>query len=109
MFYGEKNGQSLIPKPNFGIDKKPWFGTYRFFTFVFLFSSYLFLASSIYGEISSNKIHNEGLTSLRFADAEIIKGKTIGKTKEVIFLLQEDEKVVAVPITSLVKEITVNR
>lgn len=39
-------------------------------------------------------------------DDEIKTGKLIGKTKEIIFLL-DGESVYAIPITSLVKEIKI--
>jgi hypothetical protein len=51
---------------------------------------------------------DQPLTRIRFSDDEIKSGKMIGKTKDVVFLLSGD-KVEAIPITSLVKEIEIRQ
>ena len=49
---------------------------------------------------------NQNDISLRLEDNEIKSGKLIGKTKDILFLLK-NENVYAIPITSLVKEIKI--
>ncbi|MGW8123832.1 hypothetical protein ACV07N_14335 [Roseivirga echinicomitans] len=90
-------------KANFGWDKKPWFKKFRFIVFGFSFLAYLYLSADTYGRYTSNQIKEQAPIELRFADNEIKSGIMIGKTSNIIFLL-DDKKVSAIPITSLVKE-----
>ena len=50
-----------------------------------------------------NQIKENSPIKLKFSDNENINGIVIGKTKDILFLLQ-NEKVKAIPINSLVKE-----
>lgn len=93
-------------KANFGLDKKPWFKTYRIGIFIISFFLYLYLSADYYGKYSKDKIIKQNDISIKLADNEIREGKLIGKTKDVIFLLNGD-KVYAIPISSLVKEIRI--
>jgi hypothetical protein len=90
-------------KMNFGWDKKTWYNSFRYFTFAIIFITYLYLSADKYGEISKEQVLDKPSIKLRFSDNEIKTGKIIGKTKDVIFLMN-GEKVEAIPITSLVKE-----
>ena len=89
---------------NFGVDKKTWFTTIRYVSTAALIVLYLVIASEFYGKVTKEEILNQSAVRIRFSDDEIKKGKMIGKTNDVIFLLNGD-KVVAIPIKSLVKEI----
>jgi hypothetical protein len=93
-------------KMNFGLDEKIWYNSFRYFAFAIIFIFYLFLAADKYGNISKKEVLNQPSIKIRFSDDEIKAGKMIGKTKDVIFLLN-GEKVNAIPITSLVKEIEI--
>ena len=93
---------------NLGWDEKSWFTGLRIISTGILIILYLVIASGIYGKISRKEILNQTLTRIRFSDDEIKSGKMIGKTNDVIFLLS-DEKVEAIPITSLVKEIEIRQ
>jgi hypothetical protein len=93
-------------KINFGWDKKIWYDSFRYFAFAIIFIVYLNISADKYGSISKEEIINRPAIEIRFSDDEIKKGKMIGKTKDVIFLLT-GEKVTAIPITSLVKEIEI--
>jgi hypothetical protein len=66
----------------------------------------LIIASRQYGKISKAEVLNQPLIKIRFSDNEIKRGKMIGKTNEVVFLLS-GENVEVIPITSLVKEIQI--
>ena len=72
---------------NVGMDKKKWSTSFRYIFFAFIFLCYLYLSAEKYGEISKEKIMNRSSIKLRFSDNEIKKGKMIGKTKDVIFLI----------------------
>lgn len=76
------------------------------FSYIFLILFYVYISAKIYGTFSKYQIVKQSPIEIRFSDNEIKKGIMIGKTKDVIFLLRND-KVEAVPITSLVKEIQV--
>ena len=67
---------------------------------------YLYQSADFYGRYTKDKIIIQNDISIKLADNEIKSGKLIGKTKDVIFLLN-DEKVYAIPISSLVKEIRI--
>ena len=71
-----------------------------------LFFLYLMIAADIYGDFTKEEIMNQEDIRIRFSDNEIKRGKMIGKTKDVIFLLNRSQ-VEAIPITSLVKEIKI--
>ncbi len=90
-------------RASFGWDKKVWYNKFRYISFFIGFVLYLYLSADYYGKITMEKIKQQPAISLRFDDNEVVKGIMIGKTKEIIFLLKE-EKVIAVPITSLVKD-----
>ncbi len=91
---------------NFAVDKKTWFTTMRYVSTAALIVLYLVIASKFYGEVTKEEILDQSTVRIRFSDDEIKKGKMIGKTNDVIFLLN-GENVVAIPITSLVKEIEI--
>jgi hypothetical protein len=74
--------------------------------FSVVFILYLFISADVYGIISNKQIASRPVIEIKFYDNEIVHGKMIGKTNEVIFLLQ-GEKVSAIPITSLVKGIEI--
>jgi len=93
-------------KACFGFDKKSWFNSYRIILFIVSFLAYLYLSADFYGRYTKDKIHKQKDIAIRLADNEIKSGKLIGKTKDVVFLLN-DENVYAVPISSLVKEIKI--
>lgn len=93
---------------SFGWDKKIWCNFFRYFSFAILFIYYLFISANKYGTISKEQILNQTSIQIRFSDNEIKKGKMIGKTKNVIFLLT-GENVEAIPLTSLVKEIEIRK
>jgi hypothetical protein len=91
---------------NFRWDQKSWFTGLRFLSTGILIILYLIIASRQYGKISKTEVLNQPLIKIRFSDNEIKRGKMIGKTNEVVFLLS-GENVEVIPITSLVKEIQI--
>ena len=91
---------------NFNWDGKPWFQIMRILMSALLFFLYLMIAAWIYGDLTKEEILNQEDIRIRFSDNEIKEGKMIGKTKDVIFLLNQTQ-VEAIPITSLVKEIKI--
>ncbi len=91
-----------------GWDKKKWYNSFRYLTFFILFLSYLYYAADFYGKLTVEKIKKQTPISLRFIDNETKKGIIIGKTKEVIFFL-EDKNVKAIPFTALVKEFEIKK
>lgn len=91
-----------------GLNKKTWYNSYRYLTFLMLFFIYLYKSADFYGEISAEKTKKQTPTSIRFVDDEIKEGIIIGNTKQVIFLL-EGKKVKAIPFTTLVKEFEIKK
>ncbi len=93
-------------KANFRLDKKSWYKTYRLILIVISFVLYLYMSADYYGRYTKGKIIIQNDISITLADNEIKTGKLIGKTKDVIFLINS-ENVYAIPISSIVKEITI--
>lgn len=90
---------------NFGLTKKSWFKTYTKLSFITVFGLYLFISSTVLAKINyQNVINQKNKVAILFADDEQTKGNLIGKTKEVIFLYQ-NEKVIIIPSVSLIKKI----
>lgn len=93
-------------KISFGSEKKSWYKIYRIVLVVLSFVLYLYMSADYYGTYTKNKIIEQDDISIRMEDNEIKSGKLIGKTKDIVFLLN-NEHVYAIPITSLVKEIKI--
>ncbi len=104
--YWKQNYPDSYSRANFGLDKKKWFNSTRYMTFVLGFLVYLSIAANIYGEYALKIIQHKEPISIEFIDNETTTGKLIGKTKDTIFLLNA-EKVEAIPITSIVKSIEI--
>lgn len=94
-------------KANFGMDKKPGYRFLRYVSTVILFLLYLAVAAIGYGNISKKRVLKQQNIQITFADNQIKTGKMIGKTKEVLFIANENS-VDVIPITALVKEIKVS-
>lgn len=105
--YFEKAKPVLYSKLNFGLDKKSWFNTYRIIVFSWLFIYYLTLAGEKYGQYYERNIQDQTTLSIVMQNKEVEKGKLIGKTKEIIFLLK-DKKVTAIPLNASVMKIKIN-
>ena len=88
---------------NMSLDKKSWFSTYRYALVAFMFIYYLYLSADFYGKFTKKGIMGNSPITIKYSDSESINGIVIGKTKDIIFLLQ-NEKVKAIPINSNVKE-----
>ncbi|WP_282048621.1 hypothetical protein [Maribacter aquivivus] len=93
-------------KMNLGRDKKKWFKEYRITVIAIGFIVYLFLSAGFYGKYTMKKITNQRDITITMVDNEIKKGKLIGKTKDIVFLLNDDG-VFAIPLTSVIKQIKI--
>ena len=93
-------------KWNFGDDSKSWFKTYRIVAIAITFVLYIYISADYYGKNAKTRVLEQDDISIRMEDNEIRSGKLIGKTKDVIFLLR-DENVYAIPINASVKEIRI--
>lgn len=92
---------------SFGQNNKSWFGLFRLVTICLVFLVYLDFSATIYGKHTSSRIRRQNSINLKFTDNENLKGIFIGKTKEIIFLL--DQGVVkAIPISHSLKEYNIN-
>ncbi len=104
--YYKKNHAKAYEKMNAGWGKKIWYQQLMKFSYIFLIIFYVYISAMVYGKVLKHQIIKQSPIEIRFSDNEIKKGIMIGKTKDVVFLLIGD-KVEAIPITSLVKEIQI--
>jgi hypothetical protein len=101
--FSKRKFPKFYSKMNFGMDKKSWYSLYRFSSFAIILIYYLYLSANYYGKVSARQTKEQSPITLTYSDDETIKGVLIGKTNDIVFLLQ-NEKVIAIPITSSVKE-----
>jgi hypothetical protein len=94
-------------RTNFGLDKKPWYNTFRVLSFSVLIIYYLYLAADFYGKHASQQAKEDEPITIRFMDNETVSGIMIGNTTDIIFLLR-DNKVTAIPMGSMIKEFDIN-
>lgn len=90
-------------KVNLGLNKKSWFSIYRYSLFAFMLIIYLYNSADFYGKFTKKEIMKNSQINIKYSDNENIKGIIIGNTKDILFLLQ-NENVKAIPINSNVKE-----
>lgn len=101
--YWQKKYPKNYSKMNHGFDKKSWFSIYRYSAFSIMFVCYLYLSADFYGKFTKKEIEGNSKINIKYSDNENINGIVIGKTKDILFLLQ-NENVKAIPINSNVKE-----
>ena len=101
--YWKAKSPKLYSKLFFGIDKKSWFRGFRVLSFLALLIFYLNVSATIYGQIFKRDLETKRPISVQFFDDSTINGVLIGKTKEVLFLLQ-NETINVIPIASTVKK-----
>lgn len=89
-----------------GLDRKKWFGPFRYLSFFFLLLFYLNISANLYGVTSKTEILQKTEIVVKFSDDSFTEGINIGKTKEVLFLYQTGQ-VKAIPIHASVKEFEV--
>lgn len=88
----------------FGLDKKKWFSYLRKSVTVLLFLFYLVFSAHQYGKMSKKKIEQSAAIQVEFMDQQVRTGKMIGKTKEVLFLLHNEQAEIIL-LTSSVRQI----
>ncbi len=104
--YTQRKLPKLYSLLNFGIDKKDYFKTYRMITYAILSLFYLILSADRYAFIVEKEIRSNALTQIEFSDDTLSSGQQIGKTKDVVFLLEESG-VYAYPMNGFIKNIKV--
>lgn len=105
-FYIKKRFPKFYLILNFGLSNKRWYKRMKVVLFGLVLLYVLVETANGYANHIKNRIDLSQTISVKFANDEIVDGKLIGKTKEVIFFYT-DEKMKIIPITSLVKEIEI--
>lgn len=101
----EKKYPKLYKKLSFNMTDKKGYQMFRFYLYSFVILAYIWLAAIFYGQYSYNRVLKQQDIEVQYYNNETAKGKQIGKTNDVLFLLEEDGTTRAVPIGSLVKGI----
>jgi len=93
---------------NFGMNKLSWYNKAKKNLFIFSGVAYVLFGVAKYGFDKESAIKNSNEISIEYMDGEIRKGKVIGKTQSVVFLLQgEDVKVI--PLNDGIREIRIGK
>lgn len=100
--YWQQKFPQTYGKFSFGMNTRSWYSTYRYLSAFSVFAFYLFMCARVYGHIQFRKIKAGNEVSLTYADNAVAKGILIGKTKDVLFLL-DNNKVSVIPIEALKK------
>ncbi|MEJ7644967.1 MAG: hypothetical protein WKF87_10250 [Chryseolinea sp.] len=101
--YLEKKYPASYARMSLGMHRKTWYALYRYVCTAAFCISYLYIFAGMYGRLKMKRINQQPEISLKFADNETARGIVIGKTKDILFLLT-NEQVRAIPISSAVKE-----
>ncbi len=104
----KKKLPKLYTKTSFGWDKKPWYNTFRYFTFTFVFLTYLYGASQAYAKNKEEKIRTQTPIQIEYVNNQTTTGLRIGQTKNTLFLLK-DNIVKALPIQGNIKHIRLHK
>lgn len=84
---------------------KKGYSIIRFYTLMGVILLYIWLMAITYGEYSYKEVLKQQDITVRYHDNETLAGKQIGKTGDIIFLLDADKKTKVIPTQSLVKDI----
>lgn len=105
LFWEKKHPKSY-KKAALGWNKYSWYRRYRFGVMGFLFLALIFNAAINHALASTAAIKKAPPITIKYVDSSSIQGILIGKTTEVLFLL-DDQEVKVIPISSGIKEIKV--
>ena len=104
--YWKKHKPKSYSKINFGMEKKSWFKAFGMILYSGLLLLYLATAGSEYGKFFKKRMENQSTVSVIMMDNQVENGKLIGKTRDILFLVNGD-KVTAIPINSSVIKIEI--
>jgi len=89
----------------FNLTKKKKYPVFRAGLYTFLVFAYVWLAAIGYGIYGYEQVLEQKDIQVVYYNNEIISGKQIGKTADILFLMEQETTTKAIPINSLVKEI----
>lgn len=89
----------------FNLNKKKKYPAFRTGLFAFLIFAYIWLAAIWYGIYAHGKVLEQQDIQVVYYNNETTSGKQIGKTADVLFLVDQGGTTKVIPINSLVKEI----
>jgi len=92
----------------FGMNKLSWYSKLRTISFLMVALAYVFVGVIKYGGDKKKSIKQSKGISIEYMDGEIRKGKVIGKTQSVLFLLQGDD-VKVIPLNDGIREIRIGK
>jgi len=101
----DKKVPKVYDKMAFNLNKKKKYPAFRAGLYTFLIFAYVSLAAIEYGLYAYEKVLEQQEIKVVYYNNEIISGKQIGKTNDVLFLYDQNGTTKAIPINSLVKEI----
>lgn len=93
---------------SFNTSTKKHYGLIRFYLFATVILIYIWIMAIEYGEYARNKVLKQQDIHVVYYNNETAAGKQIGKTSDVLFLLDAGGVTKAIPLSTSVKEIRYN-
>ncbi len=93
---------------SFNTSTKKHYGLIRFYLFATVILIYIWIMAIEYGEYARNKVLKQQDIHVVYYNNETTAGKQIGKTSDVLFLLDARGVTKAIPLSASVKEIRYN-
>lgn len=104
-FWLEKKFPKAYHTMSLNMTKKKKYPAFRAGLYIFLIFAYIWLAAVWYGLYAHGEVLEQQDIKVVYYNNETTSGKQIGKTADVLFLLEQSGTTKAIPINSLVKEI----
>lgn len=100
----ERRSPSSHRKWSLGASGRPWYRWLRIASFFLLLTVAADAAANRYAAWAEADVRGGGDVIVRFADNEELRGKLIGSTREILFLL-DGEATRAIPLGAMVKDV----
>lgn len=101
----EKKFPKVYSKMSFNLTEKKGYGAFQLGLYIFIVVAYVWIAAVTYGVYAYKKVTEQADIEVVYYNNDTTKGKQIGKTNDVIFLLESEGTTKAIPLGTSVKEI----
>lgn len=107
-YWTEKKFPKLYSKMSFNLTQKKGYKIFRVGLYIFIVVAYVWIGAIGYGFYAYKKVKEQADIEVVYYNNDTAKGKQIGKTNDVIFLLESEGITKAIPLGTSVREIRYN-